>query len=64
MSHEIDRAYYQRCAEREREKAAQASDICIRRTHERLAETYEYKVAKMLPRQQEQPDYEIKIPKS
>ncbi len=53
MPHEIDRAYYQKCAEREREKAAKATDVAIRRTHERLAEIYEYKVAKMRAYQQQ-----------
>ncbi len=47
MSHEIDRTYYLQCAQKERERAASAGDIAIRRTHERLAEIYEHKVAKM-----------------
>jgi hypothetical protein len=53
MSHEIDRAYYQQCAEKERRKAAEVSDVSIRLTHERLAEMYERKAAKMLAYQEQ-----------
>lgn len=48
MSHEVDRAYYQQCAAKEREKAAEATDVAIRHTHVRLAEMYESKVRKMM----------------
>lgn len=47
MSHEVDRAYYQHCAEKEREKARADSDIAIRLSHERLADMYERKASKM-----------------
>ncbi|MET0366514.1 MAG: hypothetical protein ABW169_17860 [Sphingobium sp.] len=48
MTHEVDRAYYQRCGEKEREKALKAPDLAVRCTHERLAELYERKVEKIL----------------
>ncbi|HEX7873037.1 MAG TPA: hypothetical protein VF475_09010 [Sphingobium sp.] len=48
MTHEVDRAYYQRCGEKEREKARTAPDMAVRCTHERLAELYERKVEKIL----------------
>ncbi|MCE7798581.1 hypothetical protein LWE61_18785 [Sphingobium sufflavum] len=47
MSHEVDRLYYQRCAEKEREKAGKVADVTIRQTHERLAEMYEGKALRM-----------------
>jgi len=47
MSHEVDRAYYRQCAIRERERADRAADISVRHSHERLAELYERKAARM-----------------
>jgi hypothetical protein len=47
MSHEVDLNYYRQCAEKERQKAAGVSDAGIRQTHERMAELYERKAAKL-----------------
>lgn len=48
MFDNIDAAYYRTRAQDEREKAEQANDEAIRRTHLQLAQSYEEKVQQLM----------------